>query len=95
MNLRGDLDKLMQDIALIDIQSAAKDIMFSRQRLYEFRDRPGKNLAQILAEHSAKDLIPQMLQDGLYTNTIQGKLQVFSDYYKELYTSESVSREDS
>lgn len=91
VDLQCDLDKLKQGIALIHIQSTAKNIMFSKQRLYEFRDCPEKNLAQILADCSVKDPNPQMLQhDCLYTNGTAGKLQIFSNYYKELYASEPV-----
>lgn len=44
------LDKFKGDIALIDAHLVAKDNMFSKQKLFKFRDKPGKNLARILAD---------------------------------------------
>lgn len=40
IKLQQRLDKIKSDIALLDAHLAAKDIMFSKQRIFEFRDRP-------------------------------------------------------
>lgn len=32
------------------MREAAKDIMYARQRMFEYKDKPGKYLARLLAE---------------------------------------------
>lgn len=87
IDLQQEIDKIKRDIALTDIQTIAKDIIFSKQ-LFEFRDHPRKNLTRILAEN-LRILILQMQQaDGSLTKDPEKKLQVFYDYYKELYRDE-------
>lgn len=69
--------------------------MFSKQKISEFRDRPGKNLARVLAENSQSNIILHMQQqDNTLTDEPEGKLQVFYDYYKNLYRSESVAEKE-
>lgn len=43
-----ELDKIKSDIALVDAQLVAKDIMFSKQQVYEFIDQPGRHLVKVL-----------------------------------------------
>lgn len=58
------LDKIKGEIALLDAHLIAKDIMFSRQHIFKFRDKLGRNLARILSEHPQKNHIPPMLQEN-------------------------------
>lgn len=47
------------DTALLDAHFREKDT-FSKIRLFEFRDKPGRNLARILSGNPQKNFIPPM-----------------------------------
>lgn len=87
-------DKIKGDIALMDAYYIAQDIMFSKQKIFEFRDKPGKNLARILSEKPRKTFLPPMRQsDGKLVDETIDKLRIFHAYFNNLYIAESVLTE--
>lgn len=61
---------LTEDVSQVKIPGAhiiAKDIMFSRQRIFQFRDKPAENLVRLLPDPSSNTI-------GLKTLRIDGKL---------------------
>lgn len=52
--------------------------MFSKQKLFECRDRPRRDIARILAEQISKNYVHYMQrQDGTLVSDMVGKLQGF------------------
>lgn len=48
--LLDELEEVKSQLKLMELHQIAKDIMFSRQRTFEHRDKPGKCLSRLLAE---------------------------------------------
>lgn len=73
----------------------AKDIMFSKQRLFEPRDKPGKNFAWLLADVCGKDNNGKMRKlDDTFAIDPMEKLEGFSDFYSVLYVSISLATQE-
>lgn len=51
--LLDDLDVKKNQLKLLEAHNPTKEILFSRQRLYEFRDKPGKHLAMLIQRNRA------------------------------------------
>lgn len=84
------LDEIKSNIALLDAWMVARDIMYSNQRVFEFRDHPVRNLARVLLENYQRSPVLQMqLLDGALTDDPVKKLQFFFYFYKILYGSDS------
>lgn len=47
---KQELDALVSKSKLLGVTMAARKVMFAKQQFFEFRDKPNKHLAQILAE---------------------------------------------
>lgn len=59
----------------MDAHYIAKDIMFSKQKPFEFRDKHGKNLARILSDKPRRMFLPPMRQqDGKIVDEVVDKL---------------------
>lgn len=56
--------------------------------MIEYRDKPAKYLARLLAEIEEKNLgLRMMKEDGSCTVCLQEKLNIFSSFYELLYSS--------
>lgn len=75
---------------MVDAAKIVQEVMYAKQRAYEYRDRAGKQLAQILSEHPVNSKPqPIITKKGDLTKNTTEKLQIFFEYYQELYLSES------
>lgn len=54
LRVKEELFALRKQLKLLDVHLAARVIMFAKQRIFDFRDKPGRNLAMVLSEHSKK-----------------------------------------
>lgn len=90
----ADLGIVTDQLKLLDAQGAAKEIMFAKQRWFEYKDKPGQYLTHLLAERTEHRLIKRMEKsDGTWTFNLEDKLKIFSDYYTELYSSSGPRKE--
>lgn len=79
------MKSIKTQIKLLDAHLAAKDIMYVRQHAFDFRDRPGKKLARVLAEVPQKKLsIKMKMKDVKVTDQPDRNLEVLVDYYRAL-----------
>lgn len=71
------------------MSKAAKEIMYARQRLFEFQDKPNKMLANLLPEQKDRSKLPNFLQTsrGDLVKPETEKFAVFGNSYETLYTS--------
>lgn len=53
--------ELTNKLNIVDTQNVMENIMFSRQRVFEYANKPGKQLSKLLAEHSPGDHCPNMV----------------------------------
>lgn len=63
--------------------------MYTRQKFFNYRDKPNKLLAWVLAQEHPKASIPDIMiaQSGEEINSTEGKLELLVDDYQELYRS--------
>lgn len=61
--------------------------MYSKQRIFEYRDKPNTLLARMLSTKQEGIRIPQSLitNKGMKVDSVPDKLQVFVEYYQQLY----------
>lgn len=66
-----------------------------RQNMFEYCDHPGKQLARVLSEIPRKQMATP-LQDstGSYVKNMKQKLQIFQDYFQELYKVEEIDTQE-
>lgn len=68
--------------------------MFSKQKLFECRDRPRRDIARILAEQISKNYVHYMQrQDGTLVSDMVGKLQGFF-FNKTSYTAKPATDQE-
>lgn len=78
----------MDPLKLLDAQEAAKDIMNAKQKWFEYKDKPGQFLAQLLVDKMGHRIVTRMRRvDGTMIFNTGVKLRIFAEYYKTLYTS--------
>lgn len=82
ISIKKSLNPLRNQLKLIDAHKLAKSLMQSRQRIYEFRDKPGRNLARLLEQHVEQIKIPNMRSTTVELITHpQEKLALFHDFF--------------
>lgn len=82
------LDKLMDELKLMDVQQVAQEVAYGRQ-VFAYSNKPGIHLARVLSEESLEyKLSIGGCMDSVGLD-IQSQLEVFRCYYKRLYKSES------
>lgn len=86
---KEELDLKISKLKLIEASCAAKSIMYARQQMFDFRDKPNKLLARILAQGHLRQSIPGVMisKTGEEVCLLGDKLKVFSEYYNDLYKS--------
>lgn len=74
---------------LLDAHSIAQDIIYANKRVYEYRDKVGKQLVRVLSEHPVNQGVLSLLKlNRELTKDIAEKMQTgLSEYYQELYRS--------
>lgn len=73
---------------MLDTCNIVKDIMFSWQSVFEYRDKPEKQLVKLLVETEDRSLeIRMRKEDELCAMTPQEKLSIYSRFSESLYTS--------
>lgn len=75
MNIRLSQLKLYNQLKVLE---ALCRILFSQQRVFEYRDNPGKQLARLLAETDDRSFgVKKRKEDSLWAVTPQEKLSIF------------------
>lgn len=76
-------------LKLTEASQEAKEIIFAKQRLFEFRDKSNKLLAKLLAHQKGSSGLPESMKStrGELVHSVKEKLQVFVDSYEELCKS--------
>lgn len=59
--LKHELEEKVSVLKLIEATHAAKDVMYARQHILKYRDKPNKQLARILAESRENQVIPDIM----------------------------------
>lgn len=72
---------------LIEVTQAAKEILFDKQRIFEFRNKPNKHLARLLWEKKPGSFLPEFMvsSKGETVSMTNYKLHVIADYYEHDY----------
>lgn len=66
------LDAKMTQLRLLETHCATKEVLYARQRLYEYMDKPGKQLARLLMASEDQSWGGQMhFLDGTLTTTAE------------------------
>lgn len=96
LDAKRNLDNETTNIKLLEVSGVAREIMYNKQNIFEYRDKPNKHLARLLATSERKLCIldTMFLRDGSEATTVTDKLKVFFDYYTELYKSKSPMDEE-
>lgn len=65
-------------------------MLYAEKHTFYFRDKPGRQLARVLASPVLYHVLLAMKRaNGELTKDVQEKLKIFSDYYSELYVPKS------
>lgn len=84
--LLEDVEGKKSQLKLLETHEAAQELMFSRQKLYEYRDKPGKYLTHLLAEPEEYNWGEHMcLADGSWMTSLKEKLDVFTQFQESLH----------
>lgn len=81
---------------MLDATQASREIMYARQKLFEYRDKPNKQPARVLAETRGQTwLAGKMVNKAAkIVDILKKKLNVFSTYYTDLFKSVELFFED-
>lgn len=85
-SIKKELDIKLGKLNLLEASQAAKSLLYAKQHLFEYRDRPNKQLANVLAQSKSM----QSMSDSMVTINIEkvismpDKLKVFAEYYNQL-----------
>lgn len=92
--VKVELDAMTNKYKLLDATRAAKEAMYARQQSFEYRDKSSKQLALILEEARHKQTMVEAMiaSKGKEIRAVMEKVQMFSDYYNELYESSRLNR---
>lgn len=87
--MKDRLDAQMAKFKLIEASQVAKQIMYSKQRTFEYRDKPNTLLARMLTTKQESFRLPLSMTTykGIQVDSVPDKLQVFVEYYQQLYQS--------
>lgn len=78
ISLTERIQQILQQIKLIGALDIAQSITDAKQCLYEFRDKPGKQLARRLSEHPMSCKISSMIKgNGELITTPEKELDIF------------------
>lgn len=94
--MKWRLDAETSKLKLIEVTQAARELMFSKQRTFEYRDTPNMFLAKILSDKHSRTLMPTYLMSrgGTMVDAVQDKLRIFADYYEKLHKSSQPEMKD-
>lgn len=64
---------------------------YAKQKLFDYRDWPSKQLARVLLEKPSKQMTAPLKElSGGWTKNESQKLKIFQDYFQKLYTMDEV-----
>lgn len=73
------IQQLLLQLRMIDALDIAQSIAYAKQRIYEYRDKPGKQLAKVLSYHPVKCNPPVMLRaNGEVTTKTKEKIEILN-----------------
>lgn len=82
------LDTKETQLRLLETHCIVREVLHAQQRLYEYRDKPDKQLARLLMDSEDQSWGGQRrFSDGTLTTTVEEKLECFAQFYEVLYTS--------
>lgn len=77
---------------LLDAKNIVKDILYSRQQVFKYCDKAGKQLARVLVENPiTSKVIGMRKENGELTISPIQKQDSFANYYSNLYLSSNPS----
>lgn len=81
--------KLKTDqLKLLDAQEVAKNVVYAKQILFFYKDKPSRLLAHLLKEEPSHRVTPRMKKNyGNISDKIEDRLNIFSEYYEGLFSS--------
>lgn len=59
--VKQELDVLILKLKLTDATSLAREVMFAKQQAFEYRDKPSRQLAHVLAESQEKTVLGEVM----------------------------------
>lgn len=68
--------------------------MFFQQRWFDYRDKSGKFLANLLADRSLQKSVRMQKKDGTMTYEVLEKLALLEEYYVTLYLSAAATNQE-
>lgn len=88
-SVKKNLDFKISTLKLLHTSQSAKSILYTRQLYFEYRDKPNRLLAQVLAQDHSKAPISDIMmsRNRKDVRSLEGRLQVVTQYYTELYKS--------
>lgn len=85
------MQEVIQLLKLIDARQISKSMLYARQILFEYSDRPGHRLARILVEHPvARTILKMKKPHGTLTLDTDEKVEILANYYETLYISNTL-----
>lgn len=87
--VQEEMHWLANVLKLLDGKEAAKDIMYEQQSMFEHSDKPGKYLAKQFAEVETNRSSPILDETDQKVVCPQQKVEIFAQYYAELYKSKN------
>lgn len=85
--LKQKINSEIHKVKLIEVSQMARNVMYPKQKVFRYRDKPNTYLGQVLAEVKEKPSFPDfmLLKDRAGVNTLQCKLKISSEYCADLY----------
>lgn len=77
----------MDQLKLIDAQVVARGMMYLKEKWFEYRDKPGRTLACLLEQMGHRLILSMKRPDGTMTMSVKKKLEIFAEFYRDLYSS--------
>lgn len=90
VSVKKELDFKISKLKLLQTSQEAKSILYTRQQYFEYRDKPNRLLARVLAQDHLKVPISDIMmsRNVKEVRSLEGKLQVLTEeFYIELYKS--------
>lgn len=81
-------------VKTVDATQAVRDVMCAQQNIIEYRDKPNKHLGRVLADRKEQYSFTETMinKEGQIVKDLEGKLNIFSGYYANLYVNGSLLR---
>lgn len=94
--IKQELELKVCKFKQIEASQAIMSLMYARQKFFDYRDKPNKQLARLLAQAQSNSVTPEAMftAEGQEVRNLPDKLKIFTEYYKKLYETTNPTESD-